>query len=131
MPLEIANPAAAAGVEISHQLNTQLNFNVSIPACGCYALDFCYANGNGPVNTDNKCAIRTLKYRAEILGTVVFPQRGDQEWDNWGFSNSIVTQLPPGEHQICLVFEPANENMDGEINQALINYLRVIKIEAE
>ncbi|KAA5543489.1 alpha-L-rhamnosidase-related protein [Adhaeribacter rhizoryzae] len=116
--------------EISQQLNRQLVFTVNLPIGGRYALDFRYANGNGPVNTNNKCALRTLKFEADVLGTVVFPQRGDNHWADWGYSNAILAHLPPGNHQICLSFEPANENMDGEINQALIDYLRIIKVDA-
>ncbi|GEO05017.1 hypothetical protein AAE02nite_26810 [Adhaeribacter aerolatus] len=115
-------------VEISRNLNTQLCFNLNLPAAGKYALDFRYANGNGPINTNNKCALRTLKTKSHLLGTVVFPQRGDQHWSDWGFSNAIVTYLTAGEQQLCLSFDPANENMDGEINQALLDYLRIIKL---
>ena len=101
---------------------------VNIPKDGTYAIDFRYANGNGPTNTENKCAIRTIKDDATILGTFVFPQRGVDEWSNWGFSNFVQAFFKKGKHKIVLSYEPWNENMNGSINQAMVDYMRVIKI---
>ena len=47
-------------VEISTTLNRKLSFNINVENDGLYSIDFRYANGNGPTNTENKCAIRTL-----------------------------------------------------------------------
>jgi hypothetical protein len=114
------------------EINTTKNRNVAIPLNisedGLYAIDFRYANGNGPTNTENKCAIRTLKIDDKQKGTLVFPQRGKEEWSNWGYSNSIKVYLTKGQHKISLVFEAANDNMNGEINQAMLDNIRVIKI---
>ena len=121
--------SGSGAVEISRKANPQLNFNLSIPAAGMYALDFRYANGNGPVTTNNKCAFRTLRNGNAFLGTIVFPQRGDGQWSNWGFSNAVITSLPAGNQVISLCLEPANENMNVEVNQAMLDYLRVIKIK--
>lgn len=85
-------------------------------------------NGNGPINTENKCAIRTLKADHVFAGTFVFPQRGNGEWSNWGFSNGVKLKLTKGRHTLTLQFENANENMNGQINQAMLDYLSVIKI---
>jgi hypothetical protein len=103
---------------------------VQAPATGRYALDFRYANGNGPINTSNKCAFRTLRDAAgRQLGTAVFPQRGVDEWSDWGFSNPIIVELPKGTHTLTLVYEPANENMNGEVNQAMLDYVRLTRVE--
>lgn len=115
-------------VEISKSENTSISIPVEIKEDGLYSLDFRYANGNGPTNTENKCAIRSLKENNKQIGTVVFPQRGSGEWSNWGWSNAVKVYLKKGKHNITLTFEPANENMNGEINQAMLDYLRVIKI---
>jgi hypothetical protein len=99
-----------------------------VPEAGLYAVDFRYANGNGPTNTNNKCAIRTLRMGPKLLGTIVLPQRGVDEWSNWGFSNAVLVQLDKGTHQLTLAYEPANTNMNGAVNQAMLDYLRVQKI---
>ena len=91
-------------------------------------MDFRYANGNGPTNTENKCAIRTFNVDGQFAGTFVFPQRGKEEWSNWGFSNVNTVKLTKGTHEFQLSFEDWNENMNGEINQAMLDYLRLIKI---
>ncbi len=116
-------------VEISKDKNTSINIKVGIPETGTYAIDFKYANGNGPTNTENKCAIRTLKMGEFFLGTIVFPQRGKEEWSNWGFSNAVQVSLEKGSHTLSLLFEPENENMNGTINQAMLDYVRVIRIK--
>lgn len=116
-------------VEITPTLNKALTIPVSVAEAGLYAIDFRYANGNGPINTNNKCAIRTLRRGAELLGTVVLPQRGVEEWSNWGFSNPILVRLEKGVHPLTLAYEPANQNMNIEVNQAMLDYLRVRRIE--
>jgi hypothetical protein len=116
-------------VEISTTKNRTLTIPVTVPEAGLYAIDFRYANGNGPINTNNKCAIRTLRMGGKALGTIVLPQRGVEEWSNWGFTNAVLVQLPKGRHQLTLAFEPANTNMNGAVNQAMLDYLRVQKIK--
>lgn len=116
-------------IEISKTTNKVVLFNFKANADGLYSVDFRYANGNGPVNTENKCAIRTLSIDEKPVNAVVFPQRGKDEWSNWGFSNALQLNLIKGEHMISISLEDANENMNGEINQAMIDYLRIQNIE--
>ncbi len=116
-------------VEISKQKNTVLAIPITVDEDGVYAIDFRYANGNGPTNTENKCAIRTLKIEENKAGTFVFPQRGVDEWSNWGYSNSVHVSLKKGNHNLTLTFEPYNENMNVDINQAMLDYMRVTKIK--
>lgn len=116
-------------VEISKTVNRSISIPVEIKASGTYAIAFRYANGNGPINTENKCAIRTLKTDGNFTGTVVLPQRGKNEWSNWGFSNFIHAKLIKGKHQLIISFEPSNENMNGEINQAMLDAVYLYKME--
>jgi hypothetical protein len=116
--------------EISKTKNLTLTFPVEINEDGIYAIDFRYANGNGPINTENECAIRTFNLDEHFAGTLVFPQRGKGEWSDWGFSNPVKLKLTKGKHALTLQLKDANENMNGEINQAMIDYLRLIKIAA-
>ncbi|GAB3663176.1 hypothetical protein GCM10028791_38540 [Echinicola sediminis] len=115
--------------EISRVLNRQLPIHVVIPEKGVYALDFRYTNGNGPINTENKAAMRTIYLGDSLLGTVVFPQRGKGNWSDWGFSNVVKAELKAGSHTVRLDFDPANENMNGTVNQALLDYLRITKLD--
>jgi hypothetical protein len=117
-------------VEISKTMNLNLKIPVKVDESGIYAVDFRYANGNGPINTENKCAIRTLVVDKEFAGTVVLPQRGKGEWSNWGYSNVVKMKLRKDEHMISLQLRDVNENMNGEINQAVIDHLRLIKLSA-
>ncbi len=116
-------------VEISATKNTIIKFNINIPLSGWYAIDARYANGNGPVNTDNKCAMRSLMINDRRMGTLVFPQRGQDQWSNWGFSNAIKVKLDKGKYQLSLELQPANANMNSAVNQAMLDYMRVIRVE--
>ncbi|GGF28294.1 hypothetical protein GCM10011383_45060 [Hymenobacter cavernae] len=116
-------------VEISKTKNRTLTIPVTVAEPGLYAVDFRYANGNGPTNTNNKCAIRALRQGSKLLGTIVLPQRGVEEWSNWGFTNAVLVRLEKGTHPLTLAFEPANENMNGEVNQAMLDYLRVRRVQ--
>ena len=105
-------------VTISPTQGTRLSMNVNIATDGIYALKIRYANGNGPVNTENKCAFRAFYIDGKKAGTFVFPQRGSNEWQNTGFSNVLKATLKAGMHQFEVVWEPSNENMNGDVNEA-------------
>ncbi|MES2388301.1 MAG: glycogen debranching protein [Bacteroidota bacterium] len=115
--------------ELTKDKQSEVNIEIEAPEDGLYSIDFRYANGNGPVNTMNMCAIRTLYANDKPAGTIVFPQRGTGEWSNWGWSNSVLVKLNKGKQPLKLSFEPYNENMNGNVNQALIDLIRVIKIK--
>lgn len=112
-------------IETDRQTNTEITFIAEVNQPGLYAIDFRYSNGNGPSNTENKCAVRTLMVNGNTVNAVVFPQRGKEEWSDWGFTNILQCPLKSGTNTITLTLQPANENMYGEVNQAMIDYLRV------
>ena len=95
---------------------------------GEYAISFRYANGNGPVNTENKAAIRSLYVDGKDVGTIVMPQRGVGNWNDWGMSNSVRVSLEPGQHEVKLVFNPEDENMNIGTNHALIDGALIEKV---
>ncbi len=109
--------------------NLSLRFPVNVSADGTYAIDFRYANGHGPVNTENKCAIRTLKVDGVASGTVVLPQRGKEEWSDWGYSNSVIVDMRMGSRAISLDYEPHNANMNPATNEAIVDYVRITRIK--
>jgi hypothetical protein len=115
-------------VEIAKGINKIITIPITINETGNYSIDFRYANGNGPVNTENKCAIRTLKINGVQKATFVFPQRGKEEWSNWGFSNAVQIKLDKGNYKLELSMEDFNDNMNGDINQAMIDFLRITKL---
>lgn len=116
-------------VEVSKQKNQKIEIQVTVKSKGLYSISFRYANGNGPINTENKCALRTLNVNGNFAGTLVLPQRGKNEWSNWGTSNFIHVNLEKGKNVIIVSFEPNNENMYGEINDALLDEMTIYKID--
>ncbi|MEH0156768.1 glycogen debranching protein [Limibacter armeniacum] len=114
-------------VETSKEANKNLSWTINAPKAGEYFIDFRYANGSGAWNTDNMCALRTLGVNGEAVGTVVMAQRGTDEWSSWAYSNAWAITLKKGKNTVSLNFEDYNENMNVEINTALVDHLRVIK----
>ncbi|MDP2238406.1 MAG: hypothetical protein Q8J88_18405 [Bacteroidales bacterium] len=109
--------------------NTRFSFTVNVDETAIYAISFRYSNGSGPVNTDNKCGIRTLFANSESVGAVVLPQRGIDEWSNWGYSNMLNVPLQKGRNNLSLDFiSPENENMNFDVNTFMLDAVRLIKI---
>ncbi|MBN2807843.1 MAG: hypothetical protein JXR22_14390, partial [Prolixibacteraceae bacterium] len=115
-------------VEITSTKNREINLIINIEKEGTYLIDSRYANGTGPWNTDNNCAIRSVYLNEEYAGVWIFPQRGTDEWSDWGYSNALHLKLKAGLNHLSVKFEDWNINMDGEINDALLDYLRIKKI---
>ncbi|MEP7067469.1 MAG: hypothetical protein ABI889_15650, partial [Gemmatimonadota bacterium] len=67
-------------VSLSVQKDTTIRIPVHIERDGTYTIDVRYANGSGPVNTEDKVAVRTLLVDADTAGVIVMPQRGVNRW---------------------------------------------------
>jgi hypothetical protein len=98
-------------------------FEINAEKDGNYIVEFRYANGNGPINTNNKCAIRSLYSDGNYEGSVVFPQRGVDEWSNWGISNPLRVALKKGSNHFELRFNDFNNNMNVDVNSFLLDQI--------
>lgn len=127
--LPYTNFSGKGFIEITPAKNRQVKLTINCTKAGKYLIDCRYANGTGPWNTDNNCGIRSFYINGQYQGVMVFPQRGTNEWSDWGFTNSFRVNLQKGKNQIELKFDDWNINMDGEINDAFVDYLRVIGVE--
>lgn len=107
-------------VELDHS-SAPITVTVDAPEAGEYAITAIYANGNGPVNTENKCAIRTVTVDGTRAGVIVMPHRGVANWDDWGTTNPVHARLDKGANTITISFTPDNENMNLTTNHALID----------
>ncbi len=116
-------------VDITTTKNTSIICKVIVPRAGSYLVDLRYSNGSGPWNTDNKCAIRSLFVNDAYAGVLVMPQRGKDEWSDWGFTNSRKVRLNAGENILKISFEDWNNNMNVDVNTAMLDYLRVIALD--
>jgi hypothetical protein len=95
---------------------------------GKYLLRARYANGTGPVNTDNNCGIRSLYVNGTFTCSLVFPQRGKDEWSDWGYTYPEPVELRNGENILVIRYEDFNRNMDGQTNEFLLDYILLEKI---
>jgi len=106
--------------------NTSLSLSHNVKKPGAYQIKFRYANGSGSINTDNKCAIRSLYVNGQFIASLVFPQRGKDEWSNWGYTPNQCIFLRKGENKFSLKLEAWNENMNGEVNSCLIDEIILV-----
>lgn len=117
-------------VALTNSMQQIITLPIDIAVAGTYAIDFRYANGNGPINTNNKCGIRSLFINEDYVQSVILPHRGEGEWDNYGWSNSVIVDFKKaGDQTLTLRYMPYNLNMNLEDNSALLDQLRITRID--
>ena len=119
--------ATGSYLELTRTKNISVVIPIEVSQEGDYSIDWRYSNGAGPVNTNNRCAIRLMRIGRAVY-PVVLPQRGEGRWVDWGFTNKQTVHLTAGRHVVSLDFTDRTENMHGEQNEARIDYLRIIKL---
>lgn len=112
-------------VKLTKQSGKEFSINVDVPEAGEWSLSWNYANGTGPVSTDNNCGIRMLYVNGVKSGINIFPHRDN--WDNWGWTIPEKLELKKGRNTFLLKFESDADNMDLEINEFKIKGLCLIK----
>jgi hypothetical protein len=105
--------------------NTTVELPVTVKRAGVFSIDARYANGNGPINTDSKAAIRTVLLDGKPLGVFVMPQRGSDLWNDWGYSNPLRARLSAGTHTLTITYTPLDMNMNRRENTALLDHVRL------
>ena len=121
----------AGYLRLTREQNVTITVPVHVSRAGTYAVDARYANGSGPVNTEDKVAVRTLLVDGDTVGVVVMPQRGANQWSDWGWSNVLRLPLGAGAHTIVLTYAPLDENMNRRVNTALLDELRLTRLPPE
>ena len=114
---------------VMFSLDTAEELKVRLEAdAGRYLLRARYANGTGPVNTDNNCGIRSLYINGMFTCSLVFPQRGKDEWSDWGYTYPEPVELRDGENILVIRYEDFNRNMDGQVNEFLLDHVLLERI---
>ena len=124
---KVAGFTGAGFLELDRSGSVPAEISVDIPETEVYTISFRYANGNGPVNTENKAGVRTLTVDGFKAATMVFHHRGTGNWNDWGYSNQISLILEKGTHRIGLRYLPEDENMNIATNHLLLDCLRIEK----
>jgi hypothetical protein len=128
---EHAGFTGAGYVRLERERNTRVEVPVQVACGGVYEVDARYANGSGPVNTDARTALRTLELDGRRAGVLVLPHRGLNRWSEWGYSTPVRVRLAPGAHTFTLRFTALDENMDGRVNTALLDHLRLTRVSQD
>ena len=128
-PLRHYSETSVQSVEINTWLDKtmgdQVKATVKVPATGWYIIDCEYANGNGEVEQRNHCANRLLYVDGKNAGPMVFPQRGLDDWKNYGWSNPVKVYLKKGTHKFALRYTEANININIDLDKAHVKSLRL------
>ena len=109
-------------------LGEQVKLKVAVPATGWYVVDWEYANGNGEVEQRNHCANRQLYVDGKNVETMVFPQRGLDAWQLYGWSTPVKVYLKKGSHQIALRYQEKNININIDLDKAHVKSLRLTQL---
>lgn len=117
-------------LRLERDRNTRVELSMRVPRAGVYSLDARYANGNGPVNSDSKAAVRTVLVDGKEMGVLVMPQRGVDLWTDWGWTNPLAVLLTAGTHRVTLVYGALDRNMNGVESTALLDALRLTPLPA-
>lgn len=125
---EHAGFSGPAYLTMTRERNTRIAIPIDVPRAGWYAIDLRYANGSGPVNTEDKVAVRTASLNGRVLGVFVLPQRGSGRWSDWGWTNVLRARLEHGRSELVLELTPLDENMNRRINTALLDVARLVPI---
>jgi hypothetical protein len=125
---EHAGFTGAGYVPLSLEKNLTVRVPVTVARDGIFAIDVRYANGNGPVNTEDKVAVRTLLADGDTVGVVVMPQRGAGNWTDWGWSNVLRARLTKGPHLLTIQYTQLDANMNRHENSALLDLVRLTRI---
>ena len=102
---------------------------IDVPEDGRWALVWNYTNGNGCITTHNRCAIRTLYLDGVRQDVCVFPQRGENAWNDWGYTMPTALDLTAGKHTLTLKYQPENANMHLDINEFALKGLKLQKLD--
>ncbi|MCF7802387.1 MAG: hypothetical protein K9N34_10275 [Candidatus Marinimicrobia bacterium] len=83
---------------------------------GQFAVRFLYANGEGPIETDNRCGVALMSVNSpepQLMWS--FPQLGD--WETWSFTEWQPVKLQRGANQLTFDLEKwPLQNMNGKVN---------------
>lgn len=109
-------------------LGEQVKVKVAVPATGWYVVDWEYANGSGEVEQRNHCANRQLFVDGKNFTTMVFPQRGLDDWKNYGWSTPVKLYLKKGSHQLALRYLEKNININIDLDKAHVKSLRLTQL---
>ena len=113
-------------VESTTSINPNVSFPITVEKEGTYLINFRYSNGSGSFEQENKCGVRSLYVNGTYVGTSVFPQRGENEWSNWGQSNAYYVKLNKGANKINLTFEDWNNNMNVTVNTMMLDHMKLV-----
>ena len=110
---------------LDEKLGEQVKLKVTVPVTGWYVIDWEYADGSGEVEQRNHCANRQLYVDGKNFTTMVFPQRGLDDWKNYGWSTPVKLYLKKGSHQLALRYLEKNININIDLDKAHVKSLRL------
>jgi len=111
--------------------NSYITMSFQLPDNGQFLVRFRYANGEGPISTDNKCGLGMLKINDWWFEQLIsFPQTGS--WDNWQNSAWYPAEFKAGDNELILDLESLMvHNMNEDTNHYRVSTLEIIPERSE
>lgn len=108
------------------QKNQRYTLNFNMINGGDYAIRFRYANGEGPVETDNKCGVALMSVNADEPQYLwSFPQLGS--WESWGLTEWQPVSLKTGVNDLTFDLKKwPIKNMNGEVNHFRLSGIEIM-----
>ena len=102
-----------------------IEFSYTAPADGEYLVDFRFNNALGPVNTGDRCAIRTLRCDGTYVRRILFPQLGSRSL--WDFTAPVSIHLSKGRHAISIVSDEWCYSQHHRLNPVAVDMMRTAR----
>jgi len=113
--VKLTNGKQNGSVDLDHN-SPRYTINFKMTRGGDYAIRFLYANGEGPIETDNKCGVALMSVNTDEPQFLwSFPQLGS--WDSWGYTEWQPVTLISGVNELTFDMKKwPIRNMNGVVN---------------
>lgn len=109
--------------------NSAISTSIDVKEKATYQIRFRYANGNVPTSVKSASTFRNLYINGLRYDTVVFPQLGENDWDKWGYSNTILLTIPAGSANLSLRYNMDRNTDESHYNVVHLDYVEIIQIQ--
>jgi|GEM_PF-2437988 hypothetical protein len=116
-------------IRLEDVANSDISTSLQVNEKSTYHIRFRYANGNETTSVKSASTFRNLYVNGLKYDTVVFPQLGENDWDKWGYSNTVLLTIPAGTANLSLRYNINGNSDDSHYNVVHLDYVEIIKIQ--
>ena len=97
---------------------------------GTYRVRVCYSNATASLRDGDTCALRELHLDGKLVGIIPLPHNTEAgRWEDYTLSSFLTIRITDTEeHRLALLYTPACENGNREVNQCMVRHLELTRI---